>query len=464
MFFVQYNAQKTYFLHNSEDEITLDLRKGRSNMAITERVEKIRQNYVNTKPHISYERAWSWTKSFQRTEGLPNIIRVAQAFKDTCSELSVNIWEGELVVGTSGEYRKCAILTPEFGWLWINDEIDTFPERSQDPYEVTPEQAKFIRENIFPYWKGKSIEEAFLARTSEATKKIGVDTGFLDTDSKWRNGVGEISADYIDVLLPKGYASIKKEAEEHLSQLNEAIPEEKKKIDFYKSIIMIADGMMTLGRRYSEKATEMAAVEADPKRKAELEEIAQICATVPANPPKSFREAIQFVWFVQLGGILSENPLAWNPGRFDQYMYPYYEADLKAGKIDYDTALEYVECLWLKYSEWAWTISKNTASFFAGYTNFENLTIGGTKVDGTDATNTISYMALQATKECMTHQPTLSCRIHPDCPPEFMEAVTELVSTGCGFPAKPLISGTGIRITIATLRIVSATVPLKKSP
>lgn len=222
-------------------------------MAITERVEKIRQNYVNTKPHISYERAWSWTKSFQRTEGLPNIIRVAQAFKDTCSELSVNIWEGELVVGTSGEYRKCAILTPEFGWLWINDEIDTFPERGQDPYEVTPEQAKFIRENIFPYWKGKSIEEAFLARTSEATKKIGVDTGFLDTDSKWRNGVGEISADYIDVLLPKGYAGIKKEAEEHLSQLNEAIPEEKKKIDFYKSIIMIADGMMTLGRRYSER-------------------------------------------------------------------------------------------------------------------------------------------------------------------------------------------------------------------
>lgn len=230
-------------------------------MAITERIEKIRQNYVNTKPHISYERAWSWTKSFQRTEGLPHIIRVAQAFKDTCKELSVNIWEGELVVGTSGEYRKCAILTPEFGWLWINDEIDTFPEREQDPYEVTSEQTKFIRENIFLYWKGKSVEEAFLARTSEATKKIGVDTGFLDTDSKWRNGIGEISADYIDVLLPKGYAGIKKEAENYLSQLNEAIPEEKKKIDFYRSIIMIADGMMTLGRRYSEKATEMATVE-----------------------------------------------------------------------------------------------------------------------------------------------------------------------------------------------------------
>ena len=404
-------------------------------MAITERVEKIRLNYVNTKPHISYERAWSWTKSFQRTEGQAHIIRTAQAFRDTCAELPVNIWEGELVVGSSGEYRKCAILTPEFGWLWINDELETFPERDQDPYDVTPEQIKFIRESIFPYWKGRSIEEAFLARTSEATKRIGVDTGFLDTDSKWRNGIGEISADYIDVLLPKGYGGIRQEALDHMEELDEAIPADKKKIDFYRSMVLIADGMITLGRRYAECADRMADTEQDETRRNELREIAEVCRRIPENPPRTFREAIQFVWFVQLGGIIAENPLAWNPGRFDQYMYPYYKKDLEEGRIDRDTALELIECLWLKYSEWAWTISKNTASFFAGYTNFENLTIGGTKVDGTDATNDISYLAIQATRECMTHQPTLSCRIHPDCPPEFMEAVTELVSTGCGFPA-----------------------------
>ena len=404
-------------------------------MAVTDRVEKIRENYVNTKPHISYERAWSWTKSFQRTEGQPHIIRTAQAFKDTCDELSVNIWEGELIVGTSGEYRKCAILTPEFGWTWINDEIDTFPERSQDPYDVTPEQVKFIKENIFPYWKGKSVEEAFLSRVPEDTKIIGVDTGFLDTDSKWRNGVGEVSADYVDVLLPKGYGGIKKEAEQHIAELNEAIPEERKKIDFYKSTILICEGMINLGHRYAEKARAMAETEKDSKRKAELLEIAEICSVIPEKAPETFREAIQFVWFVQLGGILSENPLAWNPGRFDQYMFPYYDKDVKAGKITRDEALELIQLLWLKYSEWAWTISKNTTGFFAGYTNFENLTIGGTKVDGSDATNEVSYMAIQATKEIMTHQPTLSCRIQPDCPPEFMEAVTELVATGSGFPA-----------------------------
>lgn len=404
-------------------------------MSVTPRVEKIRQNYVNTKPSISYERARIWTESFKRTEGQPAAIRTAQAFYDTCNELCVNIFEGELIVGASGEFRKCGILTPEFAWKWVDDEMDNFPSRPQDPYEMTDEQRKFVRENIFPYWKGKSVEDAFLARTSEETKKIGVDTGFLDTDSKWRNGIGEISPDYIDQLFPKGFGGIKREAEEYMAELNEAIPEDKDKMVFYRSIILVSDGIVRLANRYSEKAKEMAAEEKDEARKAELLEIAEVCAKVPENPPSSFREALQFAWFVQLGGIISENPLALNPGRFDQYMYPYYKADEEAGKIDYDTALELVECLWLKYSEWAWTISANTADFFAGYTNFENLTVGGSTVSGGDGTNTISYMAIQATKETKCHQPTLSCRIHPDCPPEFMEAVTDLVSTGCGFPA-----------------------------
>ena len=404
-------------------------------MSVTPRVEKIRQNYVNTKPSISYERARIWTESFKRTEGQPAAIRTAQAFYDTCNELCVNIFEGELIVGASGEFRKCGILTPEFAWKWVDDEMDNFPSRPQDPYEMTDEQRKFVRENIFPYWKGKSVEDAFLARTSEETKKIGVDTGFLDTDSKWRNGIGEISPDYIDQLFPKGFGGIKREAEEYMAELNEAIPEDKDKMVFYRSIILVSDGIVRLANRYSEKAKEMATEEKDEARKAELLEIAEVCVKVPENPPTSFREALQFAWFVQLGGIISENPLALNPGRFDQYMYPYYKADEEAGKIDYDTALELVECLWLKYSEWAWTISANTADFFAGYTNFENLTVGGSTVSGGDGTNTISYMAIQATKETKCHQPTLSCRIHPDCPPEFMEAVTDLVSTGCGFPA-----------------------------
>ena len=136
-------------------------------MSITPRVEKIRQNYVNSKPAISYERARIWTESHKRTEGLPVAIRRAQAFYDTCNELCVNIFEGELVVGASGEFRKCGILTPEFSWTWVDREMDNFATRAQDPYEMTDEQREFVRKEIFPYWKNKSLEEAFLAQVSE---------------------------------------------------------------------------------------------------------------------------------------------------------------------------------------------------------------------------------------------------------------------------------------------------------
>ena len=126
---------------------------------VTERIEKIRQNYVNAKPALSCERAWLWTESHKKTEGLPVCIRRARAFYDCCDQLTVHIFEGELVVGAIGEYRKCGILTPEFSWLWVDKEMDTFSSRPQDPYEMTDEQRKFMREKVFPYWKGKSLEE-----------------------------------------------------------------------------------------------------------------------------------------------------------------------------------------------------------------------------------------------------------------------------------------------------------------
>ena len=401
----------------------------------TERVERIRQNYLNEKPHISIERAKIWTESFKGTEGEPVEIRSAKAFYDACLKLPVNIWDDEIIVGTSGEFRRTGIITPEFGWKWIDDEMEGFSEREQDPYIMDDNQIKYCREEIFPYWKGKSAEDIFLTRIPEETGKIGVDTGFIDTDSKWRNGIGEITPDYTDQIFPKGFNGIKAEAIERMEKLDLTVPEDFEKMNFYKAMELVCDGMVILGNRYSEKAREMASSEEDLVRRAELEEISRVCSNVPGNPPKSFHEAIQMTWFVQLAGIISENPLALNVGRFDQFIYPYYKKDKEAGIIDYDRALELIELLWFKYSEWVWVISSNTAGFFAGYTNFENLTIGGKKVDGTDGTNDISYMCITATKECKTHQPTLSCRISPDCPEEFWAAITDLVSTGMGFPA-----------------------------
>lgn len=402
---------------------------------LTDRIEKIRQNYVNAKPAISCERAFLWTESHKKTEGQHVAIRRAQAFYDTCAGISVHIFEGELIVGVVGEFRKCGILTPEFSWLWVDREMDDFDKRSQDPYVMTDEQRAFVREKIFPYWKGKSLEEAFLARVPEETRKIAVDTGVIDNDSKWRQAVGEITPDYQDVLFVKGFGGIIKEAREKIEALNEAVPEEMDQITFYRSVILTSEGIIRYANRYADEAERMAEKEEDEKRRQELLRIAGNCRRVPEYPPRSFYEAMQFIWFTQIGGILSENPLALNPGRFDQYMYPYYKQDIDAGVIKKEDAQELIDALWLKYSEWVWTISANTADYFAGYNQFQNLTVGGKTREGLNAVNELSYMALKATEEVKTHQPGLSVRIQADCPEEFMAAVTNLVSKGTGFPA-----------------------------
>ena len=402
---------------------------------LTQRIEKIRQNYVYAKPQISCERAAIWTQSYRKTAGKPVCIRSAQAFYDCCAQLGVHVFEGELIVGAIGEYRKCGILTPEFSWQWVDREMDHFADRPQDPYIITDEQRKFVREEIFPYWKGRSLEEAFLARLPEETRKIGVDTGVIDSDSKWRQAVGEVTPDYQDVLFKKGFGGIIKEVEEHLAALDETRPEDEEKREFYQSVLLTSKGIICYANRYAQEAERLADQEPDAARAAELRTIAANCRYVPENPPRSFYEAMQFLWFVQIGGILSENPLSLNPGRFDQYMNPYYEKDIAAGAITPDFAQELVDALWLKYSEWVWTISANTADYFAGYNQFQNLTVGGKTRDGRDGTNPVTFMAMKATEECKTHQPGLSVRVQADCPKEFMDAVTHLVSTGTGFPA-----------------------------
>lgn len=403
-------------------------------MALTTRIRQAKDSYIDSKPAISYERARLFTESHQQTEGETIPIRRAKAFKHTCENLVVTIFEGELIVGATGEFRKCGILTPEFSWTWVDREMDNFDKRVQDPYEMTDEQRAFVRQEIFPYWKGQSLEEAFLAQVDPEIAKIAVDTGIIDNDSKWRQAVGEITPDYPH-LFQTGFGGIIEQVEEKLKELKPTKREDRKKKEFYESVLLTSQGIIILANRYADKAEEMANKETDETRKAELLEIAAICRKVPEHSPETFHEALQFVWFVQLGGILSENPLALNPGRFDQFMYPYYESDIAQGKETDDSVLELIEAYWLKLSEWVWTISANTAEFFAGYNQFQNLTVGGKKRDGSDATNPLSLLALKATAELQTHQPGLSVRLHQDAPKEFLDAVTELVSLGTGFPA-----------------------------
>lgn len=399
------------------------------------RIEGFKKSYIDAKPSISIKRAVAFTASHKNTEGEPVIIRRAKAFLEVCKSIPVTIFDNELIVGSIGEFRKSGIICPEYSWKWVDEEMDSFEHRNQDPYCIDEIAKRTLRDEIFPYWQGKSLEETFLSRINPETAKILIDTGIIDNDSKWRSAVGEITADYQDVIFKKGFGGLKDEALRHLQSVEPITAEGLEKIDFYHAAIWVCEGIITFAHRYSDKAAELAQMETDALRKEELLEIARICRKVPEHPPESFYESVQTVWFTQLGSILSENSLALNLGRFDQYMYPYFTNDIKTGCITEEKAQELIEALWIKLSEWVWAISSNTAKFFAGYNSFQNLTVGGRTRDGRDATNELSYMCLKATENVKTHQPGLSVRIHPDSPNEFLLSVCKLISAGTGFPA-----------------------------
>ena len=401
----------------------------------TQRIVEFKKSYIDSKPSISVKRALAFTASHKQTEGEAVIIRRAKAFKAVCETIPATIFDHELIVGAIGEFRKCGIVCPEYSWQWVDKEMDSFASRNQDPYCIDDITKRTLRNEVFPYWQGKSLEETFLSRLNPETANILVDTGIIDNDSKWRNAVGEVTADYQDVIFKKGFGGLRAEALAHLAELEPVTVEAMEKINFYRAAVLVSEGIITLANRYADQSEQLARTEQDAGRKAELLAIAGNCRRVPEQPPTTFYEAIQMVWFTQLGSILSENSLALNLGRFDQYMYPYFAADIEKGLLTKEQAQELIEALWIKLSEWVWAISSNTAKFFAGYNSFQNLTVGGRTRDGRDATNELSYMCLQATANVKTHQPGLSVRIHPDSPDEFMLAVCRLISAGTGFPA-----------------------------
>ena len=406
-----------------------------SDAAPGERVKRLTRAFNEARPSLCIERAALYTQAHREHGGASAPVRSALGFLAVCSGLPVTIFPDELIVGNPGASRRAGSVDPELSWRWIEAELDDFAGRGQDPYAVTAEQKRRLREEIFPFWRGRSLEEAYLARLPEETARVTVDTGVVDNDSKWRAYVGEHTPDFQDIIFAKGFQGLGAEAGARLAQLRPEDPGSLERIEFYRAARISCEAIIRLGARYAEEAARMARLEPDPLRRAELETIAATCLRVPAEPPRSFREALQMVWFVQVGRILSENAVALNLGRLDQSLLPYYEADLASGALSAEAAQELMDCLWIKLSEWIWAVSSNTARFFAGYSAFQNLTIGGRRPDGSDASNPVSYLCLRAARHARTHQPNLSVRIHADSPEAFLLEVCRLVREGMGFPA-----------------------------
>lgn len=404
-------------------------------LGATDRINRLRNQYWLYRPTVDTERAVSYTKSYKTNEAKDTCVRRAQALKDYMSERTISIQPDELIVGTYGKQPRSVVVCPEVVLSWWMDELDTMATRPQDPYQISEEDKDILRNEVFPYWNGRTMEDYYVSNLDEDIKSVAYNTGIVFGENKSQAGAGEFSAGFGDIVLKKGFRAIADEAREKLAQLDR---EDAHRFDaqmFYESVIIASEAVKILADRYSQKAAEMAAAENDPKRKAELENIAKVCARVPYETPRTMQEAIQAVWFTQIMLYTEENTAAYTIDRVDQYLYPFYKADLEAGRITEKEGQELLECLWIKMAEIIYAISEASSVYYSGYQPFHGLTVGGVKENGETAVNDISYMALQATMDTRMHIPTINVRVSDNTPEKFMMKICDLVEVGTGQPA-----------------------------
>ncbi|PZL75833.1 choline trimethylamine-lyase [Enterococcus plantarum] len=403
---------------------------------ITTRLDALKKNYLTQIPTITTHRARVITELAKENPGMPKNVLRAKSFKRCCETAPLVIQDNELIVGAPNGAPRAGAFSPDIAWRWMEEEIETISSRPQDPFFISDEDKKIMREELFPFWKGKSIDEYCEDQFREAgVWELSGESFVSDCSYHQLNGGGDSNPGYDVILMKKGMLDIQKEAKEHLEKLNYENPDDIQNIYFYKSLIDTTEGVMIYARRMSEYAAQLAQKETNPKRKAELQKISEINAKVPAHKPETFWEAIQAVWTIESLLVVEENQTGMSIGRVDQYMYPFFKNDLEKGKMNEFEAFELAGCMLIKMSEMMWITSEGGSKFFAGYQPFVNMCVGGVTREGHDATNELTYLLMDAVRHVKVYQPSLACRIHNRSPREYLKKIVEVVRAGIGFPA-----------------------------
>ncbi|HHX66833.1 MAG: choline trimethylamine-lyase [Miniphocaeibacter sp.] len=420
----------------STKDVVIDYEGSEIPNGITERLAKLKEKYLTHTPTITTHRARAITKIAKENPGMPKILLRAKCFKYCCETAPLVIQDNELIVGAPNGAPRAGAFSPDIAWRWMEDELETIGDRPQDPFYISEEDKRIMKEELFPYWKGKSVDEYCEDQYREAgVWELSGESFVSDCSYHALNGGGDSNPGYDVILMKKGMKDIQKEAIEHLKELDYENPEDIEKIYFYKSIVDTTEGVMIYAKRMSEYAAELASKERDPKRKAELLKISEVNAKVPANKPETFWEAIQAVWTIESLLVVEENQTGMSIGRVDQYMYPYYKNDIESGRLNDYQAFELAGCMLIKMSEMMWITSEGGSKFFAGYQPFVNMCVGGVTRDGRDATNDLTYLLMDAVRHVKIYQPSLACRIHNKSPRKYLKKIVDVVRSGMGFPA-----------------------------
>ena len=384
-------------------------------------------------PEIETTRGVLVTESYKTTEDLPIIKRRSAAFSHILKNIPIVIRDNELIVGSATVAPRGCQVFPEYSYEWLEAELDTVATRAADPFYISEENKAVLRA-IYPWWHGKTCSDLAKANMSPEAYNAFTKHAVFTPGNYFYNGIGHVCVDYGKVLKI-GYRGIITETQAAMDKLDVADPDYISRMNFLTAVIESCEAVIEYARRYSRLARDMAKVEKCKYRRAELEKIARNCARVPEFGAQSFHEACQSFWFIQLLLQVESSGHSISPGRFDQYMYPYYKKDIDAGAITREEAQELIDCVWVKFNDINKVRDAASADGFAGYGMFQNLIVGGQNIHGLDATNDLSYMCIEAAMHVPLPQPSISIRIWNGTPDSLMIKAAALTRLGTGLPA-----------------------------
>ena len=389
---------------------------------MNERVEFLKKELFKNKREISTERAVLYTQSHKETVGEPEIIRRAKATKNILEKMEISIREKELIAGNRTIKPRSGIISPEMDPYWIMKEIDTMETRPQDQFVFTEKDKKIFTENLYPYWKDKSLKDSLNGIIPEYIRKA-VNEKIVNLNQTDK-GQGHIIPDF-ETVLKRGYGQIRNEVKEKL----EKNPEN----EFYKASLITLEATISHIKRYEELAQKMVSEEKDESRKKELQKIEEISGKVATEPAGTFLEALQLLWYTSIVLQMESNASSISLGRIDQYLYPYYKNDIEKGE-DKDKLKEYLEAFYIKTNDVVLLRSEHSAKFFAGFPSGYTALLGGVNIYGQSAVNELSYLCLEAYHDIRLPQPNLGVRVNDIEPKKFIKKTCETIALGTGIP------------------------------
>ncbi len=402
---------------------------------MNDRIRKLREQSLKAKPKLSAERAELITEFYKSGVSMkePVPVQRALAFKFILENKAICINDGELVVGERGPAPKATPTYPEVCIHSIKD-LEVLDAREKVAFECDESTKKIYRDEIIPFWQGKSIREKIFSHMSgkwEDAYQAGIFTEFQEQRSPGHTVLG-------DKIYSKGFEELKNEIDISLQNLDyhhdaKALD----KAEQLRAMNIAAAAMIVYAGRYGNELNRLAKSENDPARKDELLTMAGICCHVPAKPPRTFWEALQYYWFVHVGVITELNPWdSFNPGRLDQHLYPFYEKEIRSGSMDRERVMELLQAFWIKFNNHPSPPKTGvTAKESNTYVDFSLINLGGLKRDNTDAVNELSYLILDVVEEMRLLQPSSMIQLSKKNPDRFIKRALKIIRTGFGQPS-----------------------------